>query len=102
MEPVQRALLYRSETTHAHQCISCGGEIPCDSPEDPQDRLLSSADCDFCSDEFQDLLPGGEEEEESVEAQTDDWEPPVQTEPLVTKPPKKGKSPGNKKAGNNR
>ena len=47
------------DRSHTHNCIICDEEISCYNPNDPQDRLLSSADCDFCSDEFQDLLPGG-------------------------------------------
>ena len=68
--------------SHTHHCIICDEEISCHNPNDPQDCLFSAAVCDSCSDEFEDLLPGVEEDEaeekrESTEEQADDWAPPV-------------------------
>ena len=130
--------------SHTHHCIICDEEISCHNPNDPQDCLFSSAVCDSCSDEFEDLLPGVEEDEAgenggSPEERADDWaptadymlvfegtdprqpddeffdvmlqgngdegeewfddEPPVRTEPLVTKPSKKREPRINKKPG---
>ena len=49
--------------SHTHHCIICDEEISCYNPNDPQDCLFSVAVCDSCSDDFEDLLPGVEEDE---------------------------------------
>ena len=49
--------------SHTDHCIICDEEISCHNPNDPQDCLFSSAVCDSCSDEFQDLIPSGREDE---------------------------------------
>ena len=37
-------------TSHSHRCLVCDAQIPCDSPEDPQDCLVSALICGDCDD----------------------------------------------------
>ena len=39
-----------SVTSDSHHCVICETEIPCDSPEDPQDCLVSAITCGTCDD----------------------------------------------------
>ena len=50
METVKRSSLFEAKTDHIHQCVSCGAEIPCDSPEEPQDCLVTTLTCGSCDD----------------------------------------------------
>ena len=71
METVKRSSLFEAKTDHIHQCVSCGAEIPCDSPEEPQDCLVTALTCGSCDDAGQnsdDLdLP------EAVDGAEDEW-----------------------------
>ena len=42
METVKRSSPFEAKTDRIHQCVSCGAEIPCDSPEEPQDCLVTT------------------------------------------------------------
>ena len=44
-----------AETSHTHRCVVCDTQIPCDSPEDPQDCLVGALTCGDCDDIPQDL-----------------------------------------------
>ena len=70
--------------SHTHRCIICDEELPWQNPNDPQDCMLSSAVCDSCNDEFEDLLPRSEKDESEDDDLTDreiaedpgkDWDP---------------------------
>ena len=54
METVKRSSLFEAKPDHIHQCVSCGAEIPCDSPEEPQDCLMAALTCGSCDDGSQD------------------------------------------------
>ena len=70
-----------TDHNHIHQCLICDEEVSCDNPNDPQDCLFISAICDSCSDGFQELLPGEQEDEfkdwEPTEDQAEEREPTV-------------------------
>ena len=40
--------------THTHRCVICDAPIPCDSPDAPQDCLVSALTCSSCEDISQD------------------------------------------------
>ena len=71
METVKRSSLFEAKTDHIHQCVSCGAEIPCDSPEEPQDCLMATLTCGSCDDAGQ--SPDDLDFPEAVDGAEDEW-----------------------------
>ena len=71
METVKRSSLFEAKTDHIHQCVSCGAEIPCDSPEEPQDCLVTALTCGSCDDAGQ--SPDDLDFPEAVDGAEDEW-----------------------------
>ena len=71
METVKRSSLFEAKTDHIHQCVSCGAEIPCESPEEPQDCLVTTLTCGSCDDAGQ--SPDDLDFPEAVDGTEDEW-----------------------------
>ena len=71
METVKRSSLFEAKTDHIHQCVSCGAEIPCESPEEPQDCLVTTLTCSSCDDTGQ--SPNDLDFPEAVDGAEDEW-----------------------------
>ena len=71
METVKRSSLFEAKTDHIHQCVSCGAEIPCESPEEPQDCLVTTLTCGSCDDTGQ--SPDDLDFPEAADGAEDEW-----------------------------
>ena len=71
MDTVKRTLLYEAKTGHFHQCVSCGAEFPCDSPEELQDCLVTALTCGSCDDAGQ--SPDDLDFPEAEDGAEDEW-----------------------------
>ena len=76
---MSKSITAPGDNSHAHRCVACDAQIPCDNPGDAGEFDVSTVICANCEEDFRDQEPGPDPEDQgrtnpSPEAKVDDFD----------------------------